>query len=557
MADRTSGYNKKEEQLLRAAMYVRRSHVLDGFRETLVQLMGILRTFATSKNYDVTFHALQAISDLIARYLTQRSGSIIMPTSVTSMLGDLAPPHDSFLIEQMEAISALHKTAIKSEDVELSREIIQFLQFLGLHSLDVRTLAELPGENDITNLFVGYLQGATEDGAVQALYDVALNGCRALGSIGTAATARRLYLTNHIIVGGLEKIAYMGVVQRKPYVVGAAMRSIAETAAVCVQMSLGGTGILINALETQNRVAIQEASLPADWLAGSLDIQTALGPFLGIGNTTSLERLEALAAQRFELAYNDEEKIQDAAETVEELNRPLPRMLSDLGVASARTKSFALHFINVSISAIANLQLNLYSRISERPSAAANRWDKARFEQHLLHDLEWLVSGVHSRIYDAFARPITLNIVWRFFKTLSQIGIRCVEMDLTEPALGVIQNLAHMAKTSLDVQFEDGFGPPRIAEYIARIGIIAQKRGRESILIAALESLRAFQMAYAQRVRGIAQFEWQLIYEIESLANEWRERSAVIDRDDAYFFSRLEYGDVERFAEIVRQYLQQ
>lgn len=554
MAERADGDNKVSERMLRAGLYVHLPHILDEFRETLFQLFGVLRTFALSQNYEVTFHALRAIADLIAQYLTLRSGAIVMPTSLTGMLGDMAPPHDAFLVEQLESIAALHKAAIKAGDVELSREIIQSFQSLGLHSLNIRTLTESPGENIVTNLIVGYLQMATEDGAARALDDVALNGCRALGSIGAAATAGRLYLTNHIIVGGLEKIGYMGIVQRKPYVVGEAVRSIAEMTSVAVSLSLAGQDAITNALETLNRIAIQEASLRTEWLAGSLDIQTALGPFLGIGNNATLTRLEALAIRQFELAdqNKDERKVTDAAYTIEELNKPLWRLFSDLGVASAKAQSFALFFVNANISAIANQQLNLHVSLQTRQDVAKSKWDLERFDKQLLHDFEWLVSVVHSRIYDAFTPPIKGIVVWGFFKSLSQIGIRCVETNLSEHAEGIIHNLIHMAKKALDVQFEGGFGPPRIAEYAARIGIIAQKRGQDAIVAAALESLRDFQRAYVERVRGDGRFEGQLIYEIENLARQWLEGGWTIDPDEAYFFTRLARGDVERFVGLLR-----
>jgi hypothetical protein len=518
----------------------------------MFQLQSIARTYATSQKYDITFQALRSISDLTARYLILRNGNLVMPTSLSGLLGNFAPPHDAFLTEQLESFATLHKTAVKVGDIELSRQIIEAMLSLSLRGLNIQTLSQVPGENSVSNLVLGYLQGAVEQGTVQNLDDIALNGCRAMGSIGKAATQMKLYLNNHLVVGGLEKIASLGVIQRKAHVTREALTAIGELTWVAIRVGLRDTHTIGNALETEKRIAMLEVSIPNQGLAGSLYVQSALGPFLDPASETAVARLEALAIQCLVASQREGEPSQprDAASVIEELNDRLWLQFAEIGVAAAKTESFALHFINANVSEIANQQLKLIEYLREHEISGLDQWQKQRFLKQLIHDFQWLVSGVHWRIYDAFTSPIKTHVVWEFFTSLSQLGIRCVEIGLTGEANGVIANLGSMAKKALSVQIDHGYGPPRIAEHIARIGIIAQKLDREEILRSALSTLREFQKAYAERVKRAEQLQGQLIYEIRELDRRRQERQFLMGLD-AHFFIRLAAGDVDRFVALL------
>jgi hypothetical protein len=93
--------------------------------------------------------------------------------------------------------------------------------------------------------------------------------------------------------------------------------------------------------------------------------------------------------------------------------------------------------------------------------------------------------------------------------------------------------------------------PPRLAEHIARIGIIARKRGAREVLQAALKALQDFQKAYLAKVAPVEELHGRLIYEIRELEGERQESNWFIDRESAYFFSRVSPGDVEQFVALL------
>ena len=540
---------------LRAAVYLRFPNILDDLRETMFQLQSLLRNYATSRNYDITFRALGAIADLTVRYLKLRSGNLVMPNSATAMLGDQAPPSDSFLSEQLETVAALHKSAVKDGDIELSRQIILSLQHIALNGLQIETYIGVPGENSVTGLVTGYLRLSVEEGTMRGLDDITLNGCRALGTIGKAATLRKLYTMNHQIVDALSHFATLGTLQRKTYLTAAAVKAIAELAWVDVHVAMVGSYSIKRAFDAEKRIAIDEVSIPRPGLSGSQEIDTALSPFLGVASETSLVRLELLAAQHHAEAdqAKDARRVADAIHIIDEINDQLWLFFSEIGEAAAQTESFALFFINENISSIANAQLNLLMELRERDLFGVDKWRKENFIERLLRSFAWVVSAVHWRIYKALPTPAKTTTSGDFFAPLSQIGIRCVESKLIDPVQGIIENMRSMATMSIEKKPDGGFGPPRLAEYIGRIGIIAQKREQEEIVFTALNALKKFNASYVDRFREHA--AGRLVYEIRELDREWRDRQFVMDPNDAYFFARLEPGDVERFANTLERHL--
>jgi hypothetical protein len=237
------------------------------------------------------------------------------------------------------------------------------------------------------------------------------------------------------------------------------------------------------------------------------------------------------------------------ASTIEELTRHLWRFFADIGSAAAPTESFALHFVNDSISVIANQQLSLWAALQEHQLGGMDDWQLNSFRQKLLHELTWLVTAVHWRIYEMLPIEAKTVTVWEFFPTLSQIGIRCVDLNLEEQARGVIRQLLSISKKSLEKQLEGGYGPPRIAEHIARIGIIAQKAKQAAIFDVAIRALKEFQHSYLEWVKNAEGFRDRLFFEIRELAHRQAEGRFMLDPNEASFFRKLSRGDVERFLE--------
>lgn len=543
----------KKEATLRAAVYFNFPHILDELRATLFQLKSVARTYATSRNYEVTFQALRAMADLTARYLHARNGNLIMPSSLSFFMGDNAPKHDTFREEQLQGLSDIAKIGFKTDDVELLAEIVQTFLFLGRHGLEINTLFETRGENNVANFVLFYLKTTAEEASVKKLDDIVLNCCRSLGAIGKGATVKKLYATHHIVVGYLETVASQATVQRKTYILREAIKAIIEMMWTAAGVGLA-THTITQDLDTLKRLTIQEVNIaPSTGLSASMDIRASLGPFLDLATDTALGRLEGELIQRLISAIQrrDEKSADEALDALRELNDQLWHLFAEIGTAAAKRDSFALHFIDSNISEIANQQLNLIQFLQENDIPGKDQWRKADFLEQLIHDFSWLVGAVYWRIYEAFVPPIKSQFVRQFCGSLSQIGIRCTELGLAEGADRAIGNLKSIAIKAINVQLDDGYTPPRLAEHIARIGIIARKHGREQILQAAVKALREFQKAYLTKVAPIKELHGRLIYEIRELDRERQETNWFIDRDSAYFFSRVGSEDIEQFVALL------
>ncbi|MDA2913224.1 hypothetical protein MYX77_04560 [Acidobacteriia bacterium AH_259_A11_L15] len=546
------GENRKlgdeRERILRTAFYEKFPHVLKGLSRDFEELFDIARTYAALRKYEHTGRALGAAADLLVRYLKLRDGKILAPITLQPWFGDFTG-HDPFLVEQLEHFSELHRSALAPSDVRLSLQVIGSLRYVATHSVKIRASYQEPGVNQITNLVLAYLYPAIEEATQKKLYDITLQGTDALSATGRLATMERSYLTSQMIIDDLQKLANHGIVQRKAFVTQRGVQAISQIMATSIAISLPRTHTLRHALDALKQIAILEVSVPQPWLSGSGNVQTALGPFLDLTSNTSLTQQESLAIRKLlEAQEKDDRKLISSARSVlEELNDGLWLWFSDVGAAAARTESFALYLINANIREIANQQLWLYEKLRSQELSPEEAWRQEEFGKKLLHDFSWLINATYWRIYEGFSDEVKTNLVSDFFGTLSQVGLRCIELGLEEEAFGAAQHLLSIGKMAVKKQFQHGYGPPRIAEHIARIGIFGLKKGRNELVQRIIRLLVDFQHSYLEKIRDVEELRHQLFNEITNLERERREMDMFADPTDAYFFSKIEERDVENF----------
>src|SRR5262250_647131 len=75
--------------------------------------------------------------------------------------------------------------------------------------------------------------------------------------------------------------------------------------------------------------------------------------------------------------------------------------------------------------------------------------------------------------------PIQTNLVWDFFPMLADIGNRSVEANLPSVAESAIDSVKSIALKCSDKPIQSWRSAPRVAAYISRIGIVAQKMGAQ------------------------------------------------------------------------------
>jgi len=547
-------------QQLRAAIYQNRPNVLSGVRHTLAELLSIARTYASLQKYDVTLHALDAIARLTAKYLQLRDGDLVMPTSLDAMSGTTTFGFDPVLTEAMEGLSSLHRGAIGRGDVQLSQQIIDALEFVGIQSVDTRTLIYPPGENPTTAFIQGYIFGLVQDGAIRGLDDVTMRGVAALASIGKKLLRAQIFVTAQSTIQYMEQLAYITVVQRKPHIIGEPVRGIAEMLQVAVSEVVVGTHTIDSILDALQRIAEAELNFkpsPQDYVG----LRFSLGAFLDLTQPTALANIVALAIQNLSLAIKtgDFARMDKCRKIISELIDQLWARLVAIGKVAAATESFAILYINQNISEIFKQGLWLYGLLNIRPepidqASGHEAWRTEQFAENLLRELSWIVGATYWRIFEAFVPPIKSPLVWDFFPTLSDIGIRALDAGVPLITDSAITALKSIALKCIETPIEGYLrSAARVAVFIARVGIVAQKTRQQQVLEISLNALREFNDRYYAKQREIqpdAEFyEADLKNELSDLSRQLRDRSWFLDEEDAMFFGRVAPEDIEAFAD--------
>lgn len=542
---------------LRALVYRERPDVFNGLRNTLSELQSIARTYAALQRYEVTLNAFNAIAKLLAEYLRVRDGDLLMPSSIQAMVGPTDFEFDTVLTEALEGISAINKAAIRAGDVQLSQQIIDTLEYLALQSVDTKSLFARRDENPTTAFIRAYMFGPVQDGAIRGVDDVTMGGARAQAKIGKALLRKHQYLTARGAIDDLEKLAYFGVLQRKAHVTGTPVRGIAEILQAAIAQPVAERHLIHAALDALQRICVAELQFKSP--AFDQNLRFAIGAFLDITQPTALSNLDAQAIQGLSAAMEEGNaaKVGEYREVIREFHHDLWGRLVAVGIAAAKTESSGLFDVNTNIAEIVKHGLWLLSLLSKtKPKevdqlSAHQAWLHQRFADDILKDLEWIVGATYWRIFDALQPPININAVWEFFPTLSHIGIQALDANAPSLAESVISELKSMSLRAIEKPVGTLRTAARIAAFIARIGIVAQKVGEQGILDNSIAVLKDFQRKYYAKQEemrpGAEGYDADLLNELSDFKDELRKERWFIDEEDASFFRRVTPEDIDTF----------
>jgi hypothetical protein len=547
---------------LRAAIYQRNPRILEGIRHTISELLSIARTYSTLQKYDVTLNALDAIARLVAEYLQLRNGDLVMPSSFSAMTGQTTLLFDFVLTEAMEGLTSLHKDAIGRGDIQLSRQILTALKYVGLQSIDTVTLFSPPQENPTTSFIQGYIFGSVQDGAIRGLDDVTMVGADSLATIGKELLRRQKYFTALSSIGDIEKLAFLAIAQRKSHVTGESVKGLAEMLQIAVSQPVIRNFTIDNALDALQRITVAELGFKAD-PQDFVGLRFSLGAFLEITQPTALSNLFGLAINNYAEAVRDgkSERASDCSVVVRELIDDLWSRLVAIGAAAAATESFALYYVDANIHEIAKAGLWLRNFLDKRKpvrsgeNLAHEAWQQERFAKDLVTGLKWIVGATYWRIFEAFNQPIKTTLVWNFFSTLADVGIRAIDAAVPEVAESAIDELKSIAVECIDKPIAGRLrSAAKVAVFIARVGIIAHKMEQQRILDYCLVALREFNNSYLAKQMetqpNARSYDAALPSEMDDLRKESRRRP-WLDEDDAAFFGRVTAQDIDAFMAIL------
>jgi hypothetical protein len=185
------------------------------------------------------------------------------------------------------------------------------------------------------------------------------------------------------------------------------------------------------------------------------------------------------------------------------------------------------------------------------PSSAHQAWLQQQFADDILKDLKWIVGATYWRIFDALEPPININVVWEFFPTLSHIGVQALDANVPSLAESAISELRSISLKLIEKPVQVLKTAARVAVFIARIGIVAQKLGEKTILDLSIVALKEFQRRYYDKQKEMEpaaeSYEVVLLGEIDDLKSDLRKDRWFLDEEDASFFGRVSPEDIDTF----------
>jgi hypothetical protein len=546
---------------VRAAAYERTPGILDGVRHALAELLSITRTYAPLQKYDVTLHALNAIARLVVGYISLRSDDLVMPTSNDGLFGQAPFRFDPVLTEAMEGLASLNKDAVGRGDVQLSRQVIGAIEHIGLESVGVVPLGSPPGENGATSFIQAFLFSSANEGAMHMLDDVTAAGANSLTAIGVRLLSRDTFLTVKSTMESVEKLGHLAIAQRKAHVTGESTRGLAEMLQRAVAAPVVGHYVIDALLDSLQRLTESEVRFPSD-PRDYLSLRFSIGPFWDLTLPTALSNVTAVAIQNLASAVGkgEPERLGLLQDVLQELFHGLWERLAAFGSAAAATESFALFYVNLNIREISRQGIWLCTFLAANQgeprgeNVTHEEWLNDRFQSELLGELKWIIGATYWRIFEAFSLPIKTHLIWDFFPTLSDIGFRALDAGLPDLASSAIAELLSISTWAIATPFDGRLrSAARVASYIARIGIIADKLDNEKIAAEAVQALTDFDRKYVAKQIEIEpdakSYDAALRNEIDDLVEDLRRRHWMMDEEEAAFFSRINPEDIRSFSE--------
>lgn len=570
------GNSKAKEDLKNrtlAAFYSKYPGVFDNLRQTFSELFSISRQYSDAKSYDLAQRALLAISNLLDKYLALRSGNLSTPTSTMAMFGITDLTFDSLLIEELESFVSLANSATSQKDRQTSQQVFDAMGAVALRSLDYRALLDDHGTNPVTVVIYGYIYGAIQEALRQGFDDGVLGGVRSLREIAKSAARNNLYLTITTIGQNITSIAFVSSLVKKQLIVAEAMQALMEILRSVVETSrLAGSHSIDALLNSASMIAKQEIEFDEATVANSLYIQQTVGPFLGLVQSVSLSRTYGFAVASYDssLKRGDWDSAADFQSTIEEIDDWTWARLSEVGELAAKKQSFVIFLLNSTVSTMVNTALSLWAELpkieipGDTPEAWQRRDGKDEFRKDLLANMVRTVSHVYWKLTQGFPDQISTNYIWNLPATLSQIGIRAVLLkapELSDAAISAIKGLSVLSvNKSVD---RDPYAPPRFAEHIARVGIIALQHEETRTLETSLMKLKECQTVYAEKINSSEKLApetrrellGRLVLEIKALERPFHELRFRFDSDESAFYQAAKPEFIGQFVTLLRNYL--
>lgn len=537
--------------LLRAGLYIRLPQFLDQLDLQLREIFDIVHKFAHRQEYEVTDLGLTYAAKILAKLLLVRKDSTVH----IPMGGSVGTDLDNFLTNTYERLSGVERVAIRNSDFELAKSVIRAMEFVALASTEIRPISGVYlDENPSTNLTLGYLSEMTTEALNADLFDVGIVAAVALRRIGRASISGGM-VTIYTIFSYLKKIAYVGVLKRRSFLVDYPLAGYAEICRSAVEAKYHAIQILMKrALDDVGEIVTVVLPIVENGsMQGTLDVGYYLGSFFDLSKSTAIAYIVPRIVQYANQDNLREQDRQALQSLFFHVNEGLGRFYRDLSEIVGRTESHLLTYIHCNIEMIGDVVFELL------PDP---RWKDRKKE---LDDmLSWLLSFYWAafKAHETIARHYYVQIVDK----LSYFGMRAIKEGCDKVVSQCISSLFSVARDFIK-KGKNGYGytPPRIALEAIFIGILAKKLGREEIVEQVVEGLKGFHDDYmsdlvqqqypSEEVKNkvVSDFEERLLIEMEELRKDLRTNQVhFIEAGKGYLFEEVDEADIIVFENEVK-----
>lgn len=529
----------------------RNPQLFAAFELSLEELQTMVFDFSNKNKYDLTQHALNELRNLLSAYLMARDNSLRVPSATMAIFLPSERGFDAVLTRQLERLKAHAARGISNSDQEFVKEVVSALGGLSLASLKSRSYFDRDGENSVSTLVAGYLNGSIQDAAARRLDDVALEGADHIRDLCKALIEKAFYSTALGQANDLEKLARMSILNMSDVVLNAAVRALTDCLLHNCIHGHAGTHLAGRLLEALFR--IMHARLASSLGLDMTTVSFSIGPFVSPTERSSFAAINIGMVNRIaELSRSGQHEAASRLMSLyEELHDRAWLDFAELGIEAIKKNSFLLHYINSSVEETVKAHFWLLQAL-DLPPIEEGGWEAAsaqdrrdRFRDELKNKIEWETTGTYSRIVRAMFQHKQLSYLDDTITMQCLFAFWAMRAHMEEVAAAASNRVFKACEQLQDPQYNDIYASARLAIHIAQIGTYAIAVEDQQIRKLATEQYSTLRRTFRERYANT-----HFVGDFESAERELLEdgrKGPFFDDHEREFFSTVTPEQIQTF----------
>ncbi len=538
------------ESYSKAGFYMSQPAIHNDFERKLRQVYSITKRAAVRRDYEVIETGLAVISNVLRGYLfARRDSTVPLPTSIPF---SYSVDYDSLFDRSFQELQEIARIATANTDENLLRNVIDTIVAIGIASVDVVPKSDIPKNNPITDLSLAFVGGIVEEASRHNYTDVCLNGVSGIRSIVQKALSKRVPYIFETSVDYLRKIALIGLIHRKSYIVDRVMESYGVFCHQVVEEDhFDAEGVVEKCLEeVKGATLICLPFIEEPGMQGSLNVTYYLGSFYDMTRQSSIPYLTRRFLPKMKKQSDDDREAERAVHDFTAINKVLWRFYRDIGEKTGKSESFILFYCHVAIED----HVKVILRVIEE-----NNWQYTNSEVQSL--IGWHLSFY--RVAFEAHEKITKNHHRNMIDFLSWLGMYSVKKNLFDAAKCAAENIVSIAKIFIEKENGFHFEAPRVFMKAIYVMMIAKKNPlAKHVFNQIISELKVFQGAYIKKLQSLErsdkfmeEFRTRLIVEVRTLRRDFEENSSrgrIFREVEDLLFQEVDEADFDEVEAIVK-----